>query len=80
MHGLVLRQGLVLGGLGAALGVGGALWASRLLESRLFGIEPTDPVALGLTAGLLLATVVLASWAPALRAGRTDPVSILSVE
>ncbi|MGD2070627.1 MAG: ADOP family duplicated permease [Gemmatimonadota bacterium] len=80
VHGMVLRQGLVLGGVGAALGVGGALWASRLLESRLFGIEPTDPLALGLTAGVLLATVVLASWVPALQAARTDPVRQLSAE
>jgi len=77
---LMLRQGLVLGGLGAALGVAGALGASRVIESRLFGIEPTDPVALGLTAGLLMFTVVLASWVPARQAARTDPMRQLGAE
>jgi predicted permease len=80
VQGLVLKDGLVLGAAGAALGLGGALWAARLLESRLFGIGPTDPLALLASAAVLMTTVAVASWAPARRAGRTDPVRTLGAE
>lgn len=80
VQGLVLKDGLVLGAMGAVLGLGGALWAARLLESRLFGIGATDPLALLASAAVLTTTVALASWAPARRAGHTDPVRTLSAE
>jgi len=70
---LVVRQGLGLAGLGAALGLAGALIASQALTSLLFGVSRLDPVTyLGVIA-LLLAVSALACWAPAWRASRVEP-------
>ena len=76
----LLRSGLVLGAVGVALGVVGAWFASRLLESQIWGVERGDPFTLALASGLLLITALLASWVPARRAGRTDPLETLRVE
>lgn len=64
------------------VGVGGfAAWgAGRLLESFLFGVTAQDPVSLGVSAMVLLGTTVLASWVPAVRASRTDPLETLKAE
>jgi ABC-type antimicrobial peptide transport system permease subunit len=80
-----IERELVTGGVGmAVLGVGvglGGAWAlGRFLESRLWGVGAGDPSTLALAALLLLATAALASWIPARRAGRTDPVKTLRVE
>jgi putative ABC transport system permease protein len=77
---LVLRQGVVLAGLGVGLGTLGALALTRLLESYLFQVRPTDPIALGSTALLLVAVAMLASYVPARRATRVDPVIALRHE
>jgi CubicO group peptidase (beta-lactamase class C family) len=58
---LVLREGLLLGGLGVAVGLAAALASTRVLESLLFEVTPTDPVTLGAVAGLLLAVAVAAT-------------------
>jgi predicted permease len=82
--GLVLRgivgQGMALTGVGIALGLLGAWGVSRVLSSLLFGVSATDPLTyLGTAAGL--ATVaLLASWIPARRAARVDPVEALRSE
>jgi ABC-type antimicrobial peptide transport system permease subunit len=71
--GLVMKEGLKLAALGVALGIVGALSASKLLAGLLFGIEPTDIVSyVGVTAGLTLVALA-AALVPALRASRTDP-------
>jgi putative ABC transport system permease protein len=77
---LVLRQGLLLAGGGVALGLMGAVAASRLLEGLLFSVSATEPaVYAGLTV-LLLAIAGAASYLPARRAMRVDPMSALRAE
>lgn len=70
--------GLVL--LEAAIGLGGAWALSRLLQSQLYGITRTDPLAYLAGAGLLLLAALVACLIPARRATRVDPISALRVE
>jgi putative ABC transport system permease protein len=70
---LVVRHGLALVLAGLVLGVCGALAASRLLESLLFGIQPTDPATFAMAALLLLSVVGVACYLPAQRALGIDP-------
>lgn len=76
----VLRNGLVLGLTGVALGLAGAWASNRLLQSRIWGVGADDPWSLGSAAAVLLFTAVVASWLPARRAGRVDPVETLRAE
>ena len=78
--GLILRQGLAKAGLGLAMGLAGAFYLARFLRSLLFDVQATDPLAFGLVAGLLLLVALLASWLPARRAAKVDPVVALRVE
>jgi putative ABC transport system permease protein len=77
---MVLRRGLGLAGAGAGLGVAGALIVSHLMAGLLYGVSPTDlPTFAGVT--LVLTTVALAaSYIPALRAMRLDPITTLHSE
>ncbi len=77
---MVLRHGMSLTGLGAALGLAGAAGMTRLMSSLLFGISPIDPVTFtGIP--LVLATVaLLAMYLPARRATRVDPMVALRYE
>lgn len=68
---IVLSQGLVLAGLGVALGLGGAAALSGVLGSLLFGVSPLDPLTLATVSGLFLAVAALASAVPAVRAANT---------
>ena len=70
---LVLRHGLALVLTGLGVGAAGALAASRLLASLLFGIRPTDPATFAAVALLLLAVVGVACYLPARRAVGIDP-------
>lgn len=76
----VLRRGLGLAAVGASVGVVLALATGRVAESLLYGVGARDPASIGGAAALLLLTAGLASWLPARRAARTDPVKTLSVE
>jgi hypothetical protein len=76
----VLRGGITLGAAGVAIGLFGSWISNRFLESRIWGVAPRDPVALGGAAVLLLLTAVVASWLPARRAGRVDPLETLRIE
>jgi predicted permease len=78
--GLVLRQGVVLAGIGVVVGSLAGFGATRLIANLLYGIAPTDAIAFGGAAGLLAAAALLASWIPARRASRVDPVIALRVE
>lgn len=78
--GLVLSQGVRLAGLGIAVGLLGALAASRLLTRLLFEVEPTDTATFVATAAVLALVAVAASLIPAARAVRTDPVDALRSE
>ena len=77
---LVLRQGLLYAGLGAVVGLIGALAASRLLQSLLHGVEPIDPVTFAVAPLLLVIVAVLASLLPAYRATRVDPVHAMRTD
>lgn len=75
--GLVVRQGLVLGVVGIAVGVALAIPVTGALRSLLYGVSPRDPVVLAASALLLLGIAALASALPARRATRVDPASAL---
>lgn len=77
---MVLGQGLATTAAGTAVGVVGALALTRTLESLLFGVTPTDPVTFAAVIALLAAAATAASYVPALRATRTDPVEALRQE
>ncbi|MGE5744457.1 MAG: ABC transporter permease, partial [Gemmatimonadota bacterium] len=77
---LVLRQGLVLAGIGVTAGALVALAATRLIRGLLYGVGSTDVVALGGAAALLALAALVASWVPARRAARLDPVIALRSE
>jgi putative ABC transport system permease protein len=77
---LVLRQGLTLGLTGVALGLPVAAAAGFMLSRALLGIEPADPVALAGASFLVVGVALLASYFPARRATRVDPVTALRAE
>ena len=77
---LVVTQGLRLAGLGVLLGTLAALGVTRAIRSALFGVSPTDPVTFVAVPLILAAAALLASWVPAARASRTDPVTTLRAE
>jgi putative ABC transport system permease protein len=65
---------------GAVLGVAGAWFASRFAAAQLFAVSPTDPPTYALVTGLVIVTAVAATWSPARRAARVDPVIALRAE
>jgi putative ABC transport system permease protein len=77
---VVIRQGVTLAGIGAAIGVGGAAAVSRLLGGLLFGISPLDPITFAVVIALLVTVTAVASWIPAWRAVRVDPSITLRAE
>jgi predicted permease len=80
INGLVIRQALGPVLVGLVVGVATSLAASKLLQSLLFGIEPSDPIGLLGGSVVLILTAVLAAYLPARRAGAVDPVRALKVE
>jgi ABC-type antimicrobial peptide transport system permease subunit len=72
-----LGRGLALGAAGAACGLVSAFLATRLIGGLLYGVSPTDVVSFAGAAALVLATVLVASFVPAWRASRTDPIAAL---
>jgi putative ABC transport system permease protein len=66
--------------MGLALGLIAALALTRLMASMLFGVKPSDPLTLGLVAGLLALVVLAACYIPARRATRVDPIVALRYE
>ena len=77
---MVLRQGMILAVVGVAVGLVAAVGLTRLMASFLYGVEATDPVTFGVVAALLVAVALVASYLPALRASRTDPLEALRFE
>jgi putative ABC transport system permease protein len=77
---LVVGHGLRLGLIGVGLGVAGALVLTRFLASMLYGIRPTDPLTYLAVSLLLAAVAALASYIPARRATKVDPMEALRYE
>jgi putative ABC transport system permease protein len=77
---MVLREGLLLGVIGGAIGLAAALALTRLLATFLYGITANDPLSFVLAAAFLLAVVLLASYLPARRAALVNPIDALRAE
>jgi putative ABC transport system permease protein len=77
---LVLKQGVGLIALGLVIGLAGALAVTRSLSTLLFGVRATDPYTFGAVAALLLGVGLLASYLPARRATKVDPMVALRYE
>jgi putative ABC transport system permease protein len=77
---MFVRHGLTLACTGAAVGLGAAAGLTRLMATLLFGIHAFDPLTYAAVAAVLIAAAVLASYIPARRATRIDPVEALRAE
>ena len=80
VRGMVIRQALLPVAVGAVVGLGGALALSRLMTGLLFGISGSDPLTITAVAILFGLVALVASYVPAWRASRLDPVEALRVE
>jgi putative ABC transport system permease protein len=78
--GLILRQGLWKGGIGVVLGLTGAVLLSSSMTTLLFNVRPTDPAVYAAVSSVLIAVALLASYLPARRASRIDPLIALRDE
>lgn len=74
---LVVRHGMLIAAAGLVLGVAGAIAVSRVMRSLLFGVGTTDPTTYVLVAALVAGTALAASYVPARRASRLDPMRSL---
>jgi ABC-type antimicrobial peptide transport system permease subunit len=77
---LVVARGLAMALPGIALGLMAAYWLARLLDTLLFEITPTDPVTYAAVTLLFVLLAIAASYGPARRGTRADPVSVLRAE
>jgi putative ABC transport system permease protein len=77
---LVVRQAMLLALIGSAIGIAGALALSRLMANQLYGVRPTDPVTFITVAALLMFVSLAASYFPARRAMRVEPMAALRYE
>jgi ABC-type antimicrobial peptide transport system permease subunit len=73
-------RGIILAGVGVAIGSAAALAAVRLLQSFLWGVTPNDPLTFAVVVATLLAVALVASVVPALRVLRLDPALTLRAE
>jgi putative ABC transport system permease protein len=77
---LILRQAMTLTAIGLAVGAVGAVVVTSLIRQQLFEVSPTNPLTYASIAALLLGTALMASYVPARRATRIDPVGALRQE
>jgi putative ABC transport system permease protein len=77
---LVLSQAMLTTVVGVAVGIAGSFVLTRAMQSLLFGVSPTDPVTLAGVALLLSFAALLASYIPARRATKVDPMVALRYE
>ena len=77
---MILGEGLALALIGVTVGVVGALGLTRLLKGLLFGVTPTDPITFAAITVLIVALALVASYLPARRATRVDPMVALRYE
>lgn len=76
----IMREAVVLAGIGIAAGIPVAVGLASIIRSVLFGITPYDPITLIIGALLLLSVAALSAWLPARRAARVDPMNALRYE
>ena len=77
---IVLGRGMGMAGMGAGIGLVGALALSRLLSHELYGVEPADPATFAAVTALLLVVALVATFVPARRATQVDPMVALRTE
>ena len=77
---MVIRQGMLLAGIGIVIGIAGALWLTHFLASLLFGVKALDLAAFVITLLLLSAVAFVAVWFPARRATKVSPMTALRFE
>jgi putative ABC transport system permease protein len=80
VRGMVVRQGLLLAGVGATIGLVAAGALSKVMGSILYGVSATDPVTYASVAVALVAVAAVASWLPARKAARVDPARALRAD
>jgi putative ABC transport system permease protein len=76
----IVGRGLALAGAGLALGVLAAWAGTGIMRNLLFGVQPNDPATFVVVTALLLSVSLIASWIPARRATRVDPMTALRAE
>jgi len=76
----VLREALLMSGIGLAVGVACGWWSTRFLKPLLFGVEPADPVTYASAIAIVGGVALIASLLPALRASRTQPMAALRID
>ena len=77
---MTVREGLKLVGAGMILGLGAAFLLTRVMATLLYGISATDPMTFIGISVVLLAVAILASYVPALRATKVDPITALRAQ
>jgi predicted permease len=77
---MILKEVMLLVGIGLAVGLAGALGLGSFVRAQLYGVAPNDPKVLALATLLLGAVALFAGWMPANRASRTDPTRVLRYE
>jgi ABC-type antimicrobial peptide transport system permease subunit len=77
---MILSHALVLYSIGLVGGLLGVIWCGHLLSNMLAGVQPWDPIALGVTIAVLVLVALFAAWFPARRAASIDPYQALRSE
>jgi predicted permease len=76
----ILRETLLVAAIGIGVGLPAVFAVTRLIKSQLYGVQPHDPVTLGVVIVMLVAVAVFAAWIPARRAAKIDPMEALRYE
>jgi putative ABC transport system permease protein len=77
---MVVRQGLLLGVVGIAIGAAGALWLTHFMQALIFDVDPLDLATFAMMGAVLFAITLIACYVPALRATKLDPLVALRYE
>jgi ABC-type antimicrobial peptide transport system permease subunit len=77
---MVVTSGMIVAAIGSIIGLAMALMLSRLVVSLLFGVQPNDPLTLAAVMAIVLLVALVASWVPAQRATRVNPVQVLRAD